>query len=80
MGEDLALVAPVHLRLLAQWVEREGADRPLPRARGEEVAVQGEAEPVAVKRGVRVSNTKSRRDKLTADQLAALAQLGVDWA
>ncbi|MEV8118564.1 helicase [Streptomyces xiamenensis] len=27
-----------------------------------------------------VSNTKSRRDKLTADQLAALTKLGVDWA
>ncbi|MFG2489122.1 hypothetical protein ACGFSI_41090 [Streptomyces virginiae] len=26
------------------------------------------------------STTKSRRDKLTADQLAALAKLGVDWA
>ncbi|MGW4510281.1 helicase [Streptomyces sp. NPDC004436] len=27
-----------------------------------------------------VSNTKSRRDKLTADQHAALAKLGIDWA
>ncbi|WP_375957857.1 helicase associated domain-containing protein [Streptomyces sp. NPDC056401] len=33
-----------------------------------------------VKLGVWVSNTKSRRDKLTADQLAALGALGVDWA
>ncbi|MEU8622820.1 Helicase associated domain protein [Streptomyces sp. NPDC048623] len=68
------------LAALAQWVEREGADRPVPRAHGEEVAVEGEAEPVVVKLGVWVSNTKSRRDKLTADQLAALAKLGVDWA
>lgn len=30
--------------------------------------------------GVWVSNTKSRRDKLTAEQLAALAALGVQWA
>ncbi len=52
----------------------------MPGAHGEEVAVEGEAEPVVVKLGVWVSNTKSRRDKLTADQLAALAQLGVDWA
>ncbi|KIF04696.1 helicase, partial [Streptomyces sp. RSD-27] len=58
------------LAALAQWVEREGADRPVPRAHGEEVAVEGEAEPVVVKLGVWVSNTKSRRDKLTADQLA----------
>ncbi|GLW04414.1 DEAD/DEAH box helicase [Streptomyces lavendulae] len=68
------------LAALAQWVEREGADRPVPRAHGEEIAVQGEAEPVTVKLGVWVSNTKTRRDKLTADQLAALAKLGVDWA
>ncbi|MEU9237640.1 helicase [Streptomyces subrutilus] len=33
-----------------------------------------------VKPGVWVSNTKSRRDKLTADQLAALDKLGVHWA
>ncbi|WP_329391572.1 Helicase associated domain protein (plasmid) [Streptomyces sp. NBC_01351] len=68
------------LAALAQWVEREGAHRPVPRAHGEEITVEGEAEPVVVKLGVWVSNTKSRRDKLTADQLAALAQLGVDWA
>jgi hypothetical protein len=43
-------------------------------------AVEGEAEPAVMKLGVWVSNTKSRRDKLTADQLAAFAQLGVDWA
>ncbi|MFJ6785205.1 Helicase associated domain protein [Streptomyces yangpuensis] len=68
------------LAALVQWVEREGADRPVPRAHGEEIAVEGEAELVVVKLGVWVSNTKSRRDKLTADQLAALAELGVDWA
>ncbi|MEW2374362.1 Helicase associated domain protein [Streptomyces sp. NPDC006656] len=68
------------LTALAQWVEREGADRPVPRAHGEEIAVEGEAEPVVVKLGVWVSNTKSRRDKLTANQLAALTKLGVDWA
>ncbi|MET9365628.1 Helicase associated domain protein, partial [Streptomyces sp. NPDC006632] len=68
------------LAALAQWVEREGADRPVPRAHGEEVAVEGEAKPVVVKLGVWVSNTKSRRDKLTADQLAALAKLGMQWA
>ncbi|MFD9538121.1 Helicase associated domain protein [Streptomyces sp. NPDC060010] len=67
------------LEALTQWVEREGAHRPVPRAHGEEIAVDGEADPVVVKLGVWVSNTKSRRDKLTADQLAALAKLGVDW-
>ncbi|MEU8779462.1 helicase associated domain-containing protein, partial [Streptomyces sp. NPDC048606] len=68
------------LAALAQWMEREGADRPVPRAHGEEIAVEGEAEPVVVKLGVWVSNTKSRRDKLDADQHAALAKLGIDWA
>ncbi|KOY53596.1 helicase associated domain-containing protein [Streptomyces sp. XY332] len=68
------------LAALTQWVAREGAHRPVPRAHGEEVVVEGEAEPMVVKLGVWVSNTKSQRDKLTADQLAALTQLGVDWA
>uniref|UniRef100_UPI002FDB9E96 helicase associated domain-containing protein n=1 Tax=Streptomyces sp. IBSBF 2394 TaxID=2903532 RepID=UPI002FDB9E96 len=57
-----------------------GADRPVPRGHSEEIAVDGEAEPVAVKLGVWVSNTKSRRDKLTAEQLDALRELGVQWA
>ncbi|WP_190078601.1 helicase associated domain-containing protein, partial [Streptomyces daghestanicus] len=40
--------------------------------------VDGEAVPV--KLGVWISNTKSRRDKLTAEQLGALRELGVQWA
>ncbi|MEU8718365.1 Helicase associated domain protein [Streptomyces sp. NPDC048663] len=68
------------LAALAQWVEREGAHRPVPRGHSEEIAVDGEAEPAAVKLGVWVSNTKSRRDKLTQDQLDALRELGIDWA
>ncbi|MFJ1998072.1 DEAD/DEAH box helicase [Streptomyces asiaticus] len=65
---------------LAQWIEREGAGRPVPRAHSEEVVVDDEAEPVAVKLGVWISNTKARRDKLTQEQRAALAELGVEWA
>ncbi|MEV7297778.1 Helicase associated domain protein, partial [Streptomyces microflavus] len=68
------------LAALGQWVEREGADRPVPRGAVVEVAVDGEAEPVPVKLGVWISNTKSRRGRLDTDQLAALAKLGVDWA
>ncbi|WP_460074172.1 helicase associated domain-containing protein [Streptomyces sp. YKOK-I1] len=68
------------VQALAQWVEREGADRPVPRGASEEIAADGEAEPVTVKLGVWVSNTRARRDKLSAEQLAALAALGVDWA
>ncbi|MFR9800443.1 Helicase associated domain protein [Streptomyces sp. MS06] len=68
------------LTALAQWVEREGAHRPVPRGHSEEIAVDGETEPVAVKLGVWVSNTKSRRDKLAQDQLDALRELGIEWA
>ncbi|MFJ3214256.1 DEAD/DEAH box helicase [Streptomyces flaveolus] len=68
------------LAALTQWMEREGAHRPVPRGHSEEIAVDGEAEPALVKLGVWVSNTKSRRDKLTQEQLAALRELGVDWA
>ncbi|MFE2118978.1 Helicase associated domain protein [Streptomyces microflavus] len=68
------------LTALAQWVEREGADRPVPRGHSEIITVDGEAEPAVVKLGVWISNTKSRRDRLDTDQLAALTKLGMDWA
>ncbi|MEV8129413.1 Helicase associated domain protein [Streptomyces sp. NPDC085944] len=68
------------LAALAQWVEREGAHRPVPRGHAEEITVDGEAEPMIVKLGVWVSNTRARRDKLTAKQLDALRELGVEWA
>jgi superfamily II DNA or RNA helicase len=68
------------LAALAQWVEREGADRPVPRGHAEEIAVDGEADPVIIKLGVWVSNTRARRDKLTAEQLDTLRGLGMEWA
>ncbi|MGA4863698.1 Helicase associated domain protein [Streptomyces lavendulocolor] len=68
------------LAALTQWTEREGAERPVPRGHAEEIAVDGETEPVPVKLGVWLSNTKSRRDKLTQEQLDALRQLGMKWA
>ncbi|MGW5450251.1 helicase associated domain-containing protein, partial [Streptomyces asiaticus] len=68
------------LTALAQWVEREGAHRPVPRGHSEEITVDGEAAPVTVRLGVWVSNTKSRRDKLTHEQLGALRELGMQWA
>ncbi|MFK4122924.1 hypothetical protein [Streptomyces longwoodensis] len=49
------------LAALAQWVEREGADRPVPRGHSEQITVDGEAEPVTVKLDVRLSNIRSRR-------------------
>jgi hypothetical protein len=66
--------------VLAQWVEREGAHRPVPRGHAEEIAVEGQEQPMEHRLGVWLTNTKARRDKLTADQLAALAELGVEWA
>ncbi|MFH9118375.1 helicase associated domain-containing protein [Streptomyces globisporus] len=45
-----------------------------------EVAVDGEADPVPVKLGVWISNTKARRDKLDQEQLDALRKLGMVWA
>ncbi|MGW4048921.1 Helicase associated domain protein [Streptomyces sp. NPDC004721] len=67
------------LAALTQWVEREG-QRPVPRSTIVHVAVDGEAEPVPVRLGVWITNTKSRRDRLTQEQLDALRDLGVDWA
>ncbi|MFG2639259.1 helicase associated domain-containing protein [Streptomyces sp. NPDC048362] len=57
-----------------------GADRLVPRGHAEEIAVDGEKEPVTVKLGVWVSNTKTRRDKLTQEQRNALRELGMVWA
>ncbi|MFF2478786.1 Helicase associated domain protein [Streptomyces sp. NPDC058066] len=68
------------LTALAQWIQREGAGRPVPRGHSEQITVDGETEPVVVKLGVWVSNTKTRRDKLTQEQRTALAELGVEWA
>lgn len=67
------------LAALTQWVEREG-QRPVPRGHAEEITVDGETEPVLVKLGVWISNTKQRRDKLTQEQRAALQRLGAEWA
>ncbi|EHM27141.1 MULTISPECIES: hypothetical protein [Streptomyces] len=52
----------------------------MPRGAVVEVAVDGETEPVPVKLGVWISNTKSRKDRLDTDQLTALATPGMDRA
>ncbi|MET8420664.1 Helicase associated domain protein [Streptomyces sp. NPDC005098] len=64
---------------LAQWIEREG-QRPVPRGHGEAITIDGVDEPLIVKLGVWVSNTKTRRDKLTPEQLDVLRELGMGWA
>ncbi|MFH8753819.1 Helicase associated domain protein [Streptomyces rimosus] len=64
---------------LAQYIAREGHHR-VPRSHTEALTVEGEDAPVTVKLGVWLSNTKTRRNKLTPDQRAALRQLGLEWA
>ncbi|MER8073855.1 helicase associated domain-containing protein, partial [Streptomyces sp. NPDC094034] len=53
---------------------------PVPRDAVVEITVDSEAEPVPVRLGVWLSNSRARRDKLTGEQRAALAKLGIQWA
>ncbi len=64
---------------LSQYTAREGHHR-VPRSHSEQITVESETAPVVVKLGVWVSNTKSRRDKLTPEQRTALRELGIEWA
>ncbi|WP_443743002.1 Helicase associated domain protein [Streptomyces pinistramenti] len=61
---------------LAQYKEREGHVT-VPRTHVETVVVDGQAH--AVKLGVFLSNSKSRRGKLAEGKLQALAELGLEW-
>lgn len=63
---------------LAQYLQREGHERPVPRKHEEPIDIDGQKH--LVKLGVFISNTKSRRDKLTPEQRQVLAELGVEWA
>ncbi|MFF4508384.1 Helicase associated domain protein [Streptomyces sp. NPDC001401] len=62
---------------LAQYKEREG-HLTVPRGHVETIVIDGQEH--AIKLGVFLSNTKSRRAKLTAEKLQALADLGLNWA
>ncbi|MGW0868985.1 helicase associated domain-containing protein [Streptomyces sp. NPDC002740] len=62
---------------LAQYQTRT-ASVTVPRGHVETVVVDGAEH--SVKLGVFLSNSRSRRGKLTAERLAALAELGLDWA
>ncbi|MET7988959.1 MULTISPECIES: helicase associated domain-containing protein [unclassified Streptomyces] len=59
---------------LAQYKTRTGS---VTVPRGHEETLPDGSE---VKFGVFLSNSKSRRGKLNADKLAALAALGLEWA
>ena len=62
---------------LAQYKAREDS-LTVPRGHEERIVVDGQE--YLVKLGVFLSNSKSRRAKLTADKLQALAALGLEWA
>lgn len=64
---------------LAQYIDREGHHR-IPRSHTETITVEGETAPVVLKLGVWITNTKTRRHKLTPAQRATLTDLGVEWA
>lgn len=66
------------LQALAQWIQREGAQKAVPRGHVEAVVIDGQEHQH--KLGVWISNTRARRDKLAADQLDALRDLGMQWA
>jgi hypothetical protein len=62
---------------LARYRAREGHVT-VPRAHIETIVIDGQEH--ALKLGVFLSNSKSRRAKLSADKLQALADLGGKWA
>ncbi|MFJ9174899.1 Helicase associated domain protein [Streptomyces sp. NPDC102360] len=65
------------VRALGQYKERTGSVV-IPRGHVEAVVVDGQE--YAVRLGVWAMNQKSRRAKLTADKLATLEALGLEWA
>ncbi|MFJ9080662.1 Helicase associated domain protein [Streptomyces sp. NPDC102278] len=62
------------LQALTQYTEREGT-AVVPRGHAETLP-----EGTEHRTGIWIANQKQRRDKLTPEQLRALAQLGIDWA
>nr|WP_237515220.1 Helicase associated domain protein [Streptomyces sp. SID4945] len=66
------------LAALAQWVEREGAEKPVPRGWTETVVFDGEETEVRL--GVWTSNIRARFGTLSEDERGPLAALGVPWA
>lgn len=62
------------VQALTQYIEREGGGVP-GRAHVERLPGGGEH-----RTGVWIANQKARRDRLDQAQLAALAELGIDWA
>ncbi|MFJ1709198.1 Helicase associated domain protein [Kitasatospora sp. NPDC088346] len=69
-----------HLQALHAFAEREGHVR-VPRAHKEPLeAAEGSGEPVLLGLGAWLSNQKTRRAKLTVEQLRLLGRAGIEWA
>ncbi|MGW8954734.1 Helicase associated domain protein [Streptomyces sp. NPDC055709] len=62
---------------LAQYIAREGTTT-VKRPHHETIVIDGQEQELAL--GIWYANQKQRRDKLTCEQQAALAALGVPWA
>ncbi|MEU6935183.1 helicase associated domain-containing protein [Streptomyces rubiginosohelvolus] len=62
---------------LAQYAAREGHLK-VPRQHTETIVIDGHEHEV--KAGIFLSNHKSRRAKLSAEQREQFAALGIDWA
>ncbi len=62
-----------------QYLAREG-HLAVPRKHEELLHPAGDGAPVAVRLGVFLSNSKTRRAKLSEERRTALAELGLDWA
>ncbi|GGU68810.1 helicase [Streptomyces lavendofoliae] len=65
------------LTALAQYIAREG-DSTVKRTHREKIVIDGQEHDLAL--GIWYANQKQRRDKLTQEQLNALAELGIEWA
>jgi hypothetical protein len=50
----------------------------VPRQHTEQITIDGQHHDVRL--GVWPTNQKTRRDRLSGEQLAQLARLGIDWA
>lgn len=64
------------LTALSQYVAREG-ESTVKRTHREKIVIDGQEHDLAL--GIWYANQKQRRDRLTAEQLNALRELGVEW-
>jgi hypothetical protein len=76
-GSEASTAFQRGMAALVQYIQREGKTT-VPRRHTERITIEGQEHHI--KLGVWTMNQKTRRDRLTPEQLAALAVLGLDWA